>query len=361
MLELIVALALQGPPQHLAAIERLVRVAPGPGTRDNPAALRLPSGIAAVWEEVRDSHYVLVQGGTDGSGVSALPPRLLVGRWGHQWGPSLAARGDTTWLALYQADISRRTGDRDVMVLRYHARFESPVDTIRITRDPPGAAFPTNDASPTLVLTDARRLLVAWSAGQYHEERPVARAYDDKDIMAAEVRGTAPSGLRKLTTATERGREMSPALVRWSSPGGERYLLAYLSQAGDAPYALKLAEFDGRWRLRSTRLIAKSTGGLAHPSLVVLAGVPYLAWTDNTTTDVTIARLDRALRVTAPTSLRAALRVTGFASYGPALAGLSGVRLFDDGGKLGAAFVATMEYQPKTGNVRQEIFLARFR
>ena len=37
------------------------------------------------------------------------------------------------------------------------------------------------------------------------------------------------------------------------------------------------------------------------------------------------------------------------------------IRLFDDGGKLGAAFVATMEYQPKTGNVRQEIFLARFR
>jgi hypothetical protein len=133
-----------------------------------------------------------------------------------------------------------------------------------------------------------------------------------------------------------------------------------VSQVGEAPYALKLAVFDEHWRLRSARVIAKSAGGLAHPSLLLLAGVPYLAWTDNTTTDVTIARLDRWLHIRERSSLRAALGATEFSSYGPSLAGLSAVGLFDDGGKLGAAFVATMEYQPKEGKIRQEIFLARF-
>ena len=116
--------------------------------------------------------------------------------------------------------------------------------------------------------------------------------------------------------------------------------------------------FDGRWRLRSTRVIAKSTGGIAHPSLLVLSGVPYLSWVDNTTTDVTVARLGRWLGITARTSLREALRATEFSSFGPALAGLSGARLFEDAGRLALTFVATMEYQPAAGNVRQEVFLA---
>ncbi len=93
--------------------------------------------------------------------------------------------------------------------------------------------------------------------------------------------------------------------------------------------------------------------------MLLLSGVPYLSWADIATTDVTIARLDRSLRVGARISLRNALRSTGFAAYGPALAGLSGARLFDDAGRLGVTFVATLEYQPAAGNGRQEIFLAR--
>ncbi len=358
MLGFIVAVALQGTPEFPGPIERLVRIAPGPGVRDNPAALVTPSGVAVVWEEVRDGRYLLMLGGADPSGRAVLPASVLVGGWGHQWGPSVASRGDTTWLACYVADISLRTGDRDVMVLRYRGKFDAPIDTIRVTRDPAGTGLPRNDASPSLVLTDQRQALLAWSQGAYHEDRPAARAYDDKDILAAELRGTAKFWLRKLTTGMERGREMSPALARWHSPSGERYLLAYLSQMGDGPYALKLAVFDGNWRLRSTRVIAKSTGGMGHPSLLVLSGVPYLSWVDNTTTDVTIARLSRWLGSSARVSLRAALRATEFSSYGPELAGLSGARLFDDAGRLALAFVATMEYQPAAGKVRQEVFLA---
>lgn len=358
MLGFIVAVALQGTPEFAGTIERLVRVAPGPGVRDNPAALAAPAGVAVIWEEVRDGRYLLMLGGTDPSGRAVLPPSVLIGGWGHQWGPSVAARGDTTWLACYFADISLRTGNRDVVVLRYRGRFGAPIDTIRITKDPASSALPWNDASPSLVLTDRRRALLAWSTGAFHEDRPAARAYDDKDILASEVRGTAPFRSRKLTTGLERGREMSPALARWNSPSGERYLLAYLSEIGDPPYALKLAVFDGNWRLRSTRVIARSTGGLAHPSLLVLSGVPYLSWVDNTTTDVTIARLSRWLGISARVSLREALRATEFSSYGPELAGLSGARLFEDAGHLALAFVATMEYQPAAGKVRQEVFLA---
>lgn len=358
MLAFLVAVALQSTSEFPRPIERLVRIAPGPGVRDNPAALATLAGVSIVWEEVRDDRYLLMLGGTDASGEMALPARVLIGGWGHQWGPSVAARGDTTWLACYQADRSRRTGDRDVVVLRYRGNFGAPIDTIRITNDPAGSAFPWNDASPSLVLTDRRRAVLAWSTGAFHEERPFARAYDDKDIVAAEVHGSAPFRFRKLTTGLERGREMSPALARWNSPSGVRYLLAYLSQVGDGPYALKLAVFDGRWRLRSTRTVAKSTGGLARPSLLVLAGVPYLSWVDNTTTDVTVARLTRWLRIGPRMSLRAALRTTEFSSWGPDLAGLSGARLFEDAGRLALTFVATMEYQPAAGNVRQEVFLA---
>jgi hypothetical protein len=358
MLGLFVAAMVQAAPAFPQSIERLVRLAPGPGARDNPDALATPDGVAVVWEEVRDGRSLLLLGGTDATRSTASAPRALVGGWGNQWGPSIATRGDTTWLACYVADRSLPTGDRDVMVVRYRGSFAAPLDTIRITRDPAGAALPVNDASPTLVLSEGKPALLAWSAGAFHADRPAARAYEDKNILAAEVRGLAPSRRRALTTGKERGREMSPALARWGPPGPERYLLAYLSQVGDGPYALKLALFDGGWRRRSTRVIARSTRGIAHPSLLLLSGVPYLSWVDNTTTDVTIARLDRSLRVSARISLRNALRSTGFAAYGPALAGLSGARLFDDAGRLGVTFVATMEYQPAAGNVRQEVFLA---
>ena len=353
MLALIVAVTLQSP----GPIERLVRVAPGPGARDNPAALATATGVAVVWEEVRDGRYLLVLGGAD-TASRATPARVLVGAWSHQWGPSIAARGDTTWLACYVADRSRQTGDRDVMLLRYRGSFAEPIDTIPVTRDPAGLPLPRNEASPSLVLTGQRPVLLAWSEGAFHESRPPARAYDDKDIVAAEVRGTVPLPLRQLTLGAERGREMSPSLAHWSSPSGERYLLAYLSQVADGPYALKLAVFDGNWRLRSTRVIAKSAGGIARPSLLVLAGVPYLSWVDNTTTDVTIARLTRWLHIGSRTSLREALRATAFSSFGPALAGLSGAGLFDDAGGLALTFVATMEYHPDAGRVRQEVFIA---
>ncbi len=353
MLAFAVLAALQGAPRFPSPIERLVRIAGGSAVRDNPTALATPAGTIVVWEEVRGSRYLLVQGGLEGPGDSIRTPAVLVDRWGHQWGPSLAARGDTTWLACYVADVSLRTGDRDVVVLRYRDRLGTPLDTLRVTRDPPGAPFPVNDASPSLYLAEKGGALVAWSSGAFHEERPFARAYDDKDILEAELRDGKTIDPHQLTTARERGREMSPALAG--------HVLAYLSQVSGAPYALKLAEFDARWRLRSSRIVARSSGGIAHPSLLRLKGVTYLAWTDNTSTDVTIARLDRNLRVVARQSLRAALVPSSFSSYGPALAGLSGVQLFDDGGKIGLAFVATMEYEPAVGKVRQEIFLARFR
>lgn len=358
MLGFFIAIVLQGAPEPPGPIERLVRIAGGPGVRDNPAALATSAGVSVVWEEVREGRYLLVRGGIDAAARGPLEPRVLVDAWTHQWGPSIAARGDTTWLACYVADRSRRTGDRDVIVLRYRGAFDAPIDTISVTRDPERSALPLNDASPSLVLTGNRRALLAWSTGAFHEDRPVTRAYDDKDIMAAELRGTAPFRVRRLTTGWERGREMSPALVRWHSPSGERYLLAYLSQVGDGPYALKLAVFDGHWRLRSTRIIARSKGGIAHPSLLLLSGLPYLSWVDNATTDVTVARLTRWLRIGTRTSLREALRATGFSSFGPPLAGLSGASLFDDEGRPALAFVATMEYRPEAKNVRQEIFIA---
>lgn len=352
MLTLVFTALLSAPLQQQPPIERLARVATGPGVRDNPAALATASGVAVVWEEVRGGRYLLVQGGSDPSGAIA-PPEVLLGKWGHQWGPSLAARGDTTWLACYMADASLRTGDRDVVVLRYRGRFAAPIDTIRITRDPPGVALPRNDASPVLLPGDSGQLIVAWSQGEFHENRPTRRAYDDKDILAVELDGAAPRVVRRLTTEKERGREMSPALAG--------HLLAYLSQAGHARYALKVGRFDAKWRLHSTRVVATSRGGIAHPSLLLLGGVVYLSWVDNATTDVVIARLDESLRVRSKQSLRQALRATTFSAYGPALASLSGARLFDDNGHLGVTFVATMEFQPAADRVRQEIFLATFR
>lgn len=359
MLVFVLAVALQAHPDAPLTIERLVRLTAGPGVRDNPAAVATATGISVVWEEVRDNHYRLMLGGPDSDG-DGQRPRELVAAWDHVWGPSVAERGDTTWLACYVADHTLRTGDRDVMVIRYQGRFGAPIDTVRITRDPPGAAFPLNDASPSLLVTDSRALL-AWSEGAFHEHRPTARAYDDKDILGMEIVGRAPLQARTLTGATERGREMSPALARWSAARKDRYLLAYLSQKRDDPYALVVRLFDRTWRRLSSRIIAKSKGGIAHPSVLLLSGVPYVSWVDNTTTDVTIAELDKSLRTKRHWSLRQSLQSTQFASYGPALASLSGARLFDDGGHLGLAFVATMEYQPAAGRVRQEVFLALFR
>jgi hypothetical protein len=358
MLSLLAALALQSSPALPERIDRLVRVAGGPGVRDNPSAAVTPAGTAVVWEELRDGHYRLMLGRID-SLQRPGEPRVLVDKWGHQWGPSVAARGDTTWLACYVADVTLKTGDRDVMLLRYRGLFGDPLDTVRITRDLPGEEHPGNDASPSLLLSRRGRPVVVWSRGAFREDRPAARAYDDKDILTAEIRDSIVRRNRRITSRKNHGEEMSPAIAEWRSPIGQRYLLAYLSKETGDGYALMLAQYDRAWRLRSRRVIARSKEGVVRPSLLVLGGVPYVSWVDNATTDVTIARVGRSFEVDARVSLRQMLGGTEFSSYGPPLAGLSGAQLVDDGGNLALTFVATMEYRPAEGVVRQEIFLAR--
>jgi hypothetical protein len=360
MLSLLALLALQSSPGLPERIDRLIRVAGGPGTRDNPSAVVTGAGTAVVWEELRDGRYRLMLGRIDAQG-KAGEPRVLVDKWGHQWGPSVAARGDTTWLAYYMADISLLTGDRDIMLLRFSGLFDRPLDTIRVTRDPLGSPRPRNDASPALMLAGRSPPFVVWSRGDYHAERETVRAHDDKDILGAELRDSLPAR-RRLTRSGDGGEEMSPAIALWPSIRGNRILLAFLrKEPGGGPYALTIAEFDPTWRLRSRRVIARSREGIARPSLLVLDGVPYVSWVDNATTDVTIARFGRSLRTSERVSLRKLLETTDFSSYGPALASLSGAQLVDDGGSLALTFVATMEYQPAEGRVRQEVFLARFR
>lgn len=61
--------------------------------------------------------------------------------------------------------------------------------------------------------------------------------------------------------------------------------------------------------------------------LVRIAGGPGVR-------DNPAARLTRWLHVESRLSLREALRSTALSSFGPALAGLSGARLFDDAGRI---------------------------
>jgi hypothetical protein len=359
MVALLAVLVMQSAPAPPLSIDRLVRVTPGAGVRDNPTAVTAPTGTAVIWEEVREGKYRLMWSRIDSQG-QAGGASVLLDTWGHQWGPAVAARGDTTWLASYMADVTQRTGDRDVMLLRFRGLFAEPIDTIRITRDLPGETLPRNDASPAILLPRRGRPVVAWSRGAYHENRPAARAYDDKDILTAEVGERSPHRTRRVTSNRNRGEEMSPALAEWRSPSGDRYLVAYVSRESGGRHELFLAQYDRAWRLRSRRVIARSAEGIVKPSLVVLDGVPWLSWVDNATIDVSVARLSRALRVEARASMRQLLQSTEFSSYGPALAGLSGAQLFEDAGRLAVTFVATMEYRPAESKVRQEVFLAHF-
>lgn len=330
--------------QSTPAIRELVRVTGGPGQRDNATAIVIGNQTVVLWEEIRNGKTVIMRSTPDSA-------RVLVSGWGHQWAPSVAVRNDTTWLACYYADISHTTGNREVVVIRYRGAFDTPLDTLAITHDTDRDA-PVNDASPSMLLRKTRPPIVTWSSGRYHGDRPSAQAYDDKDIRISALDGK--HRIFDLTSSRERGEEMQPVLAQW----GTGYLLAYLGEKQNGHHALVLASYDARWRLRVRRVVARSAQGIARPALTVVDGIPYVAWVDNTTTDVTIARVDRKLRLLNPWSLRKALPATDFPKYGQPLAGLSGVSLYDAGSGLGIAFVATMEYRPNEGVVRQEVFRA---
>ena len=289
-----------------------------------------------------------------------------VSKWGNQFGPAAHAGVGSSYLAYYFADMSLRTGERDIVLAPFNGFFDAPRPAIRVTLGNDKRGPPINHASPAILVEPERnRIVIANSWGYYHADRPFVRAYDDKNIEAR-IFDLSGRLLRRveLTTSRERGWELTPSLAAWTGPRGPGYLLAYLSAARSEPagtpvYNVFIKEFDLDWKVRSRRQVTFEASGVTLPSLLVQNGTPYLSWSVNTTADVRIASLNGNLTPRPLLNLREELIAIGFGRLGRPNAALTNAMLFDDHGRLGLAFVATMAIEPASNSAEMDVFVAR--
>ena len=341
--------------------------------RNFPTVAAGDSGYAVFWEESRDltpgnrpgNNVLIYEGRFDHDWRPAGPAKPVVTRWGNQFGPTTRTAAGSSYLAYYFADMSLRTGERDIVLEPFNGFFEVPRPPIRVTLGNDKRHPPVNHASPAILAEPERnRIVVVNSWGYYHAERPFERAYDDKNIEARIFDGSGRLLRRvELTTSRERGWELTPSVAEWTGPRGSGYLLTYLSaeksDRGAQPvYNVFVKDFDLDWRLRSKRQVTFAEKGVTLPSILVQEGVPYLSWSDNATTDVEVARLDGDLTAHPLLHLRQELAHTSFRELGRPLAALTNAMLFDDHGGLGLAFVATMAIEPASNSAQMDVFVA---
>jgi hypothetical protein len=362
------------PPPASLHLARLDRLTASSGVRNFPTVAAGDSGYVVFWEESRD----LTPGNRPDNNVRIYQARFdrewkpigaaapAVSQWGNQFGPATRTAAGSSYLAYYFADMSLRTGERDVILAPFKGLFDAPRPAIRVTLGNDKRHPPINHASPAiLALPERNRIVIANSWGYYHAERPFVRAYDDKNIEAR-IFDLSGRLLRRvdLTTSRERGWELTPSLAAWTGPRGPGYLLAYLSaeksQRSEVPeYNVFLKEFDLDWRMRRKRQLTFAQQGVTLPSLLVQDATPYLSWSDNATADVQVARLNRDLAPHPLLSLREELARTGFRELGRPYAALTNATLFDDRGRLGLAFVATMAIEAASNSAQMDVFVAR--
>lgn len=358
-------------PASTFTVTYLHRLTASPGVRETPAVAVTTGGYVVFWSEAPDllygtslaKRYRIFRLDADSNWSTEQAATPFISDWGNQWGPAVAADGRRTYLSYYFADPSMPTGARDLGLRVFDGRLTGRGDEKRLTRSPASDRVPINHASPTIMI-DSDRVIVANSWGAYHGDRPVAEAYDDKNI---EVRTLASNGelgaARDLTTSAERGREITPSLVLWPGPEGNRYVMVYASQEGSSPgssftYDVYLKVFDRGWHELLKRRVTRSANGRYKPSLLAFRTSLLLSYTDEATGDVQVARLNARYMIEKPASLRAGLLKRDFASYGQPYANLSGATLFNDRGRLGVVFIATMHYDEAAHTTQQDVFVA---
>lgn len=361
------------------AVTSMTRVAADSGVRDRPSVAIGRSSYAVFWEEaptmtpstVPGSNYRILRQEVAFDGTLLGTPVVTVDTWGHQWGASPVAGRERSWLAYYFADQSMATGDRDIALATHSSFFTQAGVTHRLTEDPEGAV-PTNHSSPALLLDEEAGLLALASSGGAYRGDPGSNghthAYDSVNI---EIRLMDLDGVVNRQFVVKGpdfvGEAITPALTLLPPNWRERYVLAYVSNAGHrdkgaAGYSVYLELFNRDWRVVGGRHLSHPTGGAARPSVATVGGKLYMAWVDNATNDIVISELDQNLHPVWPMRLRTALGETGFAAqFGEGAPGLSAPMLFDSFGQLGVAFVATWEWDTATTRVRQEVFMGTVR
>ncbi|MDZ4674112.1 MAG: hypothetical protein SGI84_06635 [Gemmatimonadota bacterium] len=355
------------------AISGVRRVAAGEAVRDRPSVAVGPVGYRVVWEEAPTMvpstdlgrNFRILQQEVAFDGTLFGTPTLAMADWSHQWGASPAMSGERSWLAYYFADRSMRTGDRDLGLTWYSGFFDRPEITFRLSQDP-SRGPPINHSSPALLYDpEAASLIVASSIGAYlGEPRPGRPSYDSVNIevRVMDLAGTEQTRWQ-VKGPDEVGEAATPALAILPPEWRERYILGYVSNAGQRDngvngYSVWLELYDRDWRVVGGRHLLHPLGGAARPALATVDGKLFIAWVDNATNDIVISELDQNLHPSWPVRLRDALGAAGFAEqFGAGAPGLSSPALFDNGGRLGVAFVATWEWDVASGRARQEIFL----
>lgn len=356
MLLLLAALQTAPPPLHVV---RLARVTASPGARDHAAALPVAGGLVVLWEQAsgidREAQprppVRIWRAGVGATGSSGA--QVIVAREGNQWWPAPLAAG-TPLLAVYSADRTRRTGDRDILLYRPDPAWLTARPVAPLTRDQAGGPFPINDATPALARTEDGRVLLAWSSGAYR----AGERYRDKDIHLALVGDDGVvTGGRAATDSTELGHEYAPAIL---AEADGHLLLAYASDsAAGARYDLYVRSVAANLHAGPPTRLTWSAGGATRPSLVRLGEDVWVGWQDIATSDVRLARLE-GNRLQEGLSLRDLLQKSGFPRAGAPRAPLAGASLFRDGDRLGIAFVATMSLEPRRQHVQQDVFVAWF-
>lgn len=372
---LLLALSVWNPSPALGqlAVSGVHRIAAGAGVRDRPSVVRGREGLRVFWEEAPamvpstdpGRNFRILQQEVAFDGTLLGTPTVAMGDWSHQWGASAAQDGEQSWLAYYFADRSMRTGDRDLGLAGYSGFFDRRDTTRRLSQDPRRGA-PLNHSSPALLYDpEAATLVVASSVGAYRgEPRPGRRSYDSVNIEVRVLDLAGSERVRWLVKGPdEAGEAATPALALLPPEWRERYILAYVSNAGQRDhgangYSVYLELYDRDWRVVGGRHLLHPLGGASRPALATVNGKLFVAWVDNATSDIVVSELDQNLHPTWPVRLRDALAEAGFAEqFGAGAPGLSAPALFDQGGSLGIAFVATWEWDVVAGRARQEVFL----
>lgn len=353
---LLLLAALQATTAPLQVV-RLERVTASPGARDGAAAIAGPKGVVVLWEQARGIDreaqprppvriWRARLGPTGASGA-----RVLVATEGNQWWPAPLAAGNPL-LAVYSADRTRRTGDRDILLYRPDPDWLTTRRVAPLTHDQAGGPFPINDATPALARTADGRILLAWSSGAYR----AGERYRDKDIRLALVRDDGVvTAWRAATDSTELGHEYAPAIL--AEADGHLHLAYASDSAAGGRYDLYLRRVTANLRAGPPMRLTWSAGGATRPSLARLGQEVWVGWLDLATSDVRLARLEDG-RLQEELGLRDLLQQSGFPRAGAPQAPLAGASLFSDGDRLGVAFVATLSLEPRRQQIQQDVFVA---